>query len=82
MIFSIGHAQVHQLQQQGLDSEYPQVLKDGLLVTGAQQLEEIFSLHTYELSFIIYIIGFGVKGYSIRNNKLGENSGNIVIIFR
>jgi hypothetical protein len=53
------------------------VLKDGLLATGAEQLREIFSLHTYEISFVVYIDGFG---YSLRNNKLGENSGDIVFI--
>ena len=63
-----------------LDSEYPKVLKNGFLVTGAQQLQEIFSLHKYEISFIICIIGFGVKGYSMQNNRVGENSGDIVLI--
>jgi hypothetical protein len=43
------------------------VIKDGLLVTGAEQLREIFSLHTYEISFVVYIDGFG---YSMWNNKL------------
>ena len=58
------------------------MLKDGLLVTGAQQLEGIFSLHMYEISFIIYIVGFGGKGYSMWNNNLEENSGdNVFIIF-
>ena len=58
------------------------MLGDGLLVTGVQQKEEIFSLLNYEISFVIYIIAFGVTGYSVRNNKLGENSGdNVFIIF-
>jgi len=35
---------------------------------------------TYEISFVIFIIVFGVIGYSIRNNKVGENSGDIVFI--
>jgi len=47
---------------------------------GAQQLEEIFGLHMYQISFITYIVGFGVKGYSMWNNKLEENSGDIVFI--
>jgi len=55
------------------------VLGDGLLVTGVQQKEEIFSLLNYEISFVIYIIAFGVTGYSMRN-KLGEISGDIVFI--
>jgi hypothetical protein len=57
------------------------LLYDGLLVTGVQQLEEIFSFHSYEFSFVVYIIGFRVKGYSMRNNKIGENSGDFVLIF-
>ena len=58
------------------------MLEDGLLFTGAQKLEEIFSFPTYEISFFIIIIAFGVTGYSVRNNKLGENSGdNVFIIF-
>jgi len=51
-----------------LDSEISHVLKDELLVTVAQQLEEIFSIHMYEISFIVYIVVFGVKGYSMWNN--------------
>jgi hypothetical protein len=31
--------------------------------------------------FIIYIIVFGATGYSKRNNNLGENSGDVIIIF-
>ena len=72
------HDQIPKFYQEVLDSEFPQVLKDGLLVTGAQQLEEIFSLHKNELSLIVYIIVFGLTGYSIWNNKLEENSGDIV----
>jgi len=56
------------------------VLKDGFLVTGAQQLEEIFGLHMYEISFNIYIVGLGVKGYSKWNNEVEENFGDIVFI--
>jgi hypothetical protein len=56
------------------------MLKDGSLVTGAQQMEEIFILHKYEISFFIFIIAFGVTGYSMRNNKIGENSGDIVFL--
>jgi hypothetical protein len=56
------------------------VLEGGLLFTGAQDLEEIFRLVTYEISFLIYIIAFDVTGYSMRNNKLGEKSGDIVFI--
>ena len=67
--------QVLEFYQEVLDSEFPQVLKD---VTGARQLEEIFSLHKNELSLIVYIIVFGLTGYSIWNNKLEENSGDIV----
>jgi hypothetical protein len=47
-------AQVLELHQEGLDSEIPQVLKDCLLVTGAQQLEETFSLQKYEISYHIH----------------------------
>jgi len=32
-----------------MDSEYPQVLKGGFLVTGAQQLEENFIFHMHEI---------------------------------
>jgi len=41
--------------------------------------EEIFNPHTYEILYIIFIIGFGVTGYSMRNNKIEENSGYIVV---
>jgi hypothetical protein len=40
------------------------VLKDELLVTGAQKLVKIFSLDCYEISYVICIIWFGVTGYS------------------
>jgi hypothetical protein len=47
------------------------VLKDGLLVTGAQILKEIVGLHMYEISFIIHknIFVFAVKEYSMWNKK-------------
>jgi len=57
----VAQAQVPELHQELLDSEYPQVLKDWLLVTRAQKMEEIFSLHMYEISFIVYIVAFEVK---------------------
>ena len=56
------------------------MLKDALLVTGAQQIEEIFSLHKYEISFIIYSFGFEITSYLMLNNKIGENSCDIVFI--
>ena len=56
------------------------MLKDGPLVTGAKQLEEIFSLYKYEISFVVCLIVFKVTGFSMRNNKIGENSGDIVLI--
>jgi hypothetical protein len=51
------------------------VLKDGFLVREAQQLEEIFGFLMYETSFIKLIVGFGVKSYTIQNNKIGQNFG-------
>ena len=71
-------AQVPELRQEILDHEFPKSVKDGSLIEGDHQLEEIFILHMQEISFIIYIIGFGVKEYSMRNNKIGENSEDIV----
>lgn len=53
-----------------LDSEFSHVLKDGLLVTLHQQVEEIFCIHMYEISFIICIVVSGLKGYSMWNNKI------------
>ena len=60
--------------------KHPQNCFQLLLLTGAQQLEKNFSFLTYEISFVIFIIAFGVTGYSIRNNKVGEISGDIVFI--
>ena len=56
------------------------MLEDGSFYTGAQELEEIFRLLIYEISFVIYIIVFGVTGYSMRGNMVGENSEDIVFI--
>jgi hypothetical protein len=56
------------------------VLKNGFLVTGTQQLQENISLHNCELAFIVFLIGFVVKEYSMRNNKIEENSGDILLI--
>jgi len=39
------------------------MLQDVLLVMGVQQLEEIFSLHVYEISLIIQHGGFGGKEF-------------------
>jgi hypothetical protein len=51
------------------------VLKEGLFFMGVQKLEEIFSLHNYEISLTIYIIWFDVIEYSMRNNKKGKQFG-------
>jgi hypothetical protein len=56
------------------------VLKEVLMVTGAQQLEEIYNLHIYKITFIINIIGFGVTGYLKRYNNIRENSVDMVFI--
>jgi hypothetical protein len=40
---------VPELHQEVLNSVFPQVLKDGFIVTGAQQLEENFSRQKYEI---------------------------------
>jgi len=50
------------------------------MVTGAQQLEEIFNLHVYKITFFINIIGFGVTGYLMRYDSAGENSVDMVFI--
>jgi hypothetical protein len=49
-------------------------------MAGSQQLEENFSRHIYEISLIVSIIAFGLTGFSMRNNKRRENSGDIVFI--
>jgi hypothetical protein len=50
------------------------------LIAAAQQLDENFSRHIYEISLIINIIALGLTGYSMWNNKRGENFGDIVFI--
>jgi hypothetical protein len=61
--------------------KFHKFLKDGILVMGDQELEENFSLHMYESSFIILIIGFGDIGYSMRNNKVREYPVDMVFVF-
>jgi hypothetical protein len=51
------------------------------LIAGAQQLEENFIRHIYEISLIMNTIAFELTGFSMRNNKGGENSGDIVFFF-
>jgi len=43
-------------------------------------LEEIFSLHKYEILFIIYIGGFGGKRYLMRNNKIRVEFEDVLFI--
>jgi hypothetical protein len=64
--------------QVDLNSEFLQALKNGFIVTGAQQLEENVSLQKYEITFIIKFVGCGVNGYSTRNKKRGQNSWDIL----
>ena len=78
--FLYAQSQVLELHQEGLEFEFSQGVRRWALFTGAQELEEIFNLLTYEISFVINIIAFRVTGYSKRNNKIGENSGDIVFI--
>jgi hypothetical protein len=42
------------------------MLQDGSLITGVQQMEEIFNYQTYEISFIVTRDGFENKRHSIR----------------
>ena len=56
-------------------------VKEGLFVTGVQQLEEIFSLYKYEISYIIYVIEFGVTGYSMRNKQYRRKFWGYCIYF-
>jgi len=56
------------------------VLEDRPLFKEAQELDENFSLLTYEILIVIYIIAFGVTEYSMRGNMLGENNGDILFI--
>jgi len=56
------------------------VSKDGLFITGAQQLLQNFSLHMYEILFSYTFFGFAVKEYLMRNNKMEENSGILYLI--
>jgi len=61
-------------------SNFRKVLEDRPLFKEAQELDENFSLLTYEILIVIYIIAFGVTEYSMRGNMLGENNGDILFI--
>jgi len=61
-------------------SNFHKKLLDGKRVVRNQKLEGILRLHTYEISLVLYIFGFWGKRYSMRKNKTGEMSGDIVFI--
>lgn len=63
-----------------LGPNFQGMLKDGLPVLGGQWLEEIFTHHIYELSFIVFIDDFGGKSHLKQNNKRGEGYWDIVFI--
>jgi hypothetical protein len=55
----LAQAQVHQIHQAVLNSENHRVIKDGILIIGVQQRQEIFSYRNYEIAFLIYLSEFG-----------------------
>jgi hypothetical protein len=48
-------------------------LQDVLLATGVHQLEEIYSVRKYEVSFIINLVWFGGTRLLFQNSKTEEN---------
>jgi hypothetical protein len=57
------------------------MLRDGLLIMGVQQMEELFSLQTYEISFITTHDGYVGKRLSMRNKKRGRSLGILYLLF-